>query len=67
MFHIVGKLHVFKLTVSAFFPTALRMVLKVTVFYHFDETDTPLPPRLLLSLIIMETLTLVERVFLKGT
>jgi len=51
---------------SAFFPTALRAVLKVTEFYHFAETDMPSPPRILLSQIIMEPLTLAERTFLKG-
>jgi hypothetical protein len=35
--------------------------------YCFAETlDTPSPPGLLLSLIIMESLTLVESMFLKG-
>jgi hypothetical protein len=42
---------------SAFFPTALRAFLKVAEFYHFAETlDIPSPPRLMLSLILMESL-----------
>jgi hypothetical protein len=41
---------------SEFFLTAIRAVLKFTVFCHFSETlDTPSPPRLMLSLIIMES------------
>jgi hypothetical protein len=49
---------------SAFFPTALRAVTKVIAFYHFAEAlDKPSPPRLMLSLIIMESLTLAEKTF----
>jgi hypothetical protein len=44
---------------SEFFPTALRTVLKVAVFYHFAETvETPSPPRIMLSLIIMDIVPL---------
>jgi hypothetical protein len=49
---------------SEFFPTDSRAVLKVKALYHLAETlDTPLPPRLRPSLIIMESLTLAERTF----
>ena len=52
---------------SEIFLSVLRAVLKVTAFYHFAETlDTPSPPRLMLSLIIIELLTLAERTFLEG-
>jgi hypothetical protein len=52
---------------SALFTIALRAVLKVTVFYHFAKTlDMVLPPGLLLSLIIIESLTLAEWTFLIG-
>jgi hypothetical protein len=52
---------------SEFIPKALSSVLKITLLYRFVETlDTPLRPRLLLSLIIMESVTLVERTFLEG-
>jgi hypothetical protein len=58
---------IFELMVSVFFPTALRAVLKVTAFYYFAETlHSPSPPRLMLSLIIIELLTLAERTFLEG-
>jgi len=57
------ELHIFELMFSEFIPTALRTVLKV---YHFPETlDTPLPPRLMLALIIIETLTWQRRYSLK--
>jgi hypothetical protein len=50
---------------SEFFPTALRAVLKVTVFIIFaKDIDTPSPPRLVLYLIIIESLTLLENTFL---
>jgi hypothetical protein len=49
---------------SEFFPTALKAALKVTSFYHFAETlDTASIPRFVLSLIIMEPLTLTEWTF----
>jgi hypothetical protein len=52
---------------SAFFLTAIRDVLKVTGFYHFAETlGTSLPPGLLPSLIIMESLTLAVNTFFRG-
>jgi hypothetical protein len=67
IFSIVEELYIFELMFSAFFLTASRAVLKVTVFYNFAETlNTPLPPRFNLSLIIIESLTLAERTFLKG-
>jgi hypothetical protein len=49
---------------SGFFPTALRAVLKVTVFYHSSETQTT--SGFELSLISMESLTLAEMTFLEG-
>lgn len=52
---IVQKLNTFLYSISAFFPTVLRAVLKVTSFYHFAEKDTPSPPGLRLSLILMES------------
>ena len=49
---------------SEFFLTALMAVLKVTAFYRFTETlDTPSSLGLVLPLMIMESLTLVERTF----
>jgi hypothetical protein len=66
-FCIVEKLRIFKLMFLACFPTALRAVLKVTVFCHFAETQTQ--PCLLdsvLSLIIMESLILAKKTFLEG-
>ena len=52
---------------SEFFPTALRAVLKVTALYHFAETlATTLTPEFVMSPIIMRSLNLAERVFLKG-
>ena len=51
---------------SEIFPTALRAVLKVTEFTTFvKDIGTHLHSRLVLSLIIMELLSLVERIFLK--
>lgn len=50
-----------------FFPTALRAVLKVSVLTIFAKTiDTPSPPGLMLSLILMESLILTGRTFPKG-
>ena len=67
IFCIVEKLYVLELMFSEFFPTALRIVLKVPVFPIFAETlATPLPPGLLLSLVIIESLTLTERISLEG-
>ena len=49
---------------SVFFPTALRAVLKVRVFTIFaKDIDLPLSPGPMLSLIIIQSLNLVEKTF----
>jgi hypothetical protein len=62
---MVEKLYIFELMFSELFPTALRVVLKVMALANFAKTlDIPLPPELLPTLIISESLILSERTFL---
>lgn len=63
IFCIIEKVYIFELKFSEFFPTALRVVLKVTC--STEILDLPLSPGLVLSLIIMEFLTSAERIVLQ--
>ena len=47
-------LYIIELVFSEFFPKALRAVLKVSIYHFAEILDTPLPPRLVLFLVILE-------------
>ena len=64
--YLVEKWCILKVMLSKFFLTALRAVLKVTAITILLRTlDTPSPPRYMLFLSIMESLTLAGRLFPK--
>ena len=59
------KLYIFELMFSEFFPTALRAILNITQFTILLRNTLP-PPRPMLFLIIMKSLTLTGRTSLGG-
>jgi len=62
-FCIVEELYILELLLSEFLCTALRPILKASAF---KTIAILLPPRFVLSLIVMWSFTLAKRTFFKG-